>query len=190
MCISLLYNGKVAEFLREADLGVLRFLNVRPDNILKPLLEVLSDTTSVLAYGMPAALLLAAAVRKRRDHLWRAVWSFGIVFVADYLTLLLKHLVQRRRPYEVYRDIILGTDGGNSSFPSGHTAQAFAMAVGIALLFPSRTRGPVLLCWATAVGLSRICLGAHYPSDVLGAAMLATFTAWSVWVLLARFTRA
>ena len=61
------------------------------------------------------------------------------------------------------------------SFPSGHAQTAFAAATYLALLFP---RGAVLfLALAALVGLSRIALGVHYPSDVIvGALVGAAFS--------------
>jgi len=56
------------------------------------------------------------------------------------------------------------------SFPSGHAQTAFAAAAYLSLLFP---RGAALfLALAALVGLSRVALGVHYPSDVLAGALV------------------
>ncbi len=64
---------------------------------------------------------------------------------------------------------------GNSSFPSSHAANAFA----IACIVANRWRRPRLLWWlmAALVGFSRIYLNRHYPSDVLVGALLGTVIA-------------
>ncbi|OYW43812.1 MAG: hypothetical protein B7Z45_00620, partial [Azorhizobium sp. 12-66-6] len=59
-----------------------------------------------------------------------------------------------------------------SSFPSGHSTVVFAVALAFAALFP-RARG-ALIAVATLVGVSRVVLGSHYPSDVLAGAALAS----------------
>ena len=56
------------------------------------------------------------------------------------------------------------------SFPSGHAAAAFAVA--IALAGEGQGLGPLALCVATAIGISRIYLGAHYPLDVTVGGLL------------------
>ena len=74
------------------------------------------------------------------------------------------------------------------SMPSGHAMMAFAGAVVLAAVLP-RMRWP-LLALAAGVGLSRVYLGVHYPSDVLAGALLgAAIGAAAVW-LLARGERA
>jgi membrane-associated phospholipid phosphatase len=60
------------------------------------------------------------------------------------------------------------------SFPSGHTAVAFALAFALARLEP-RWRWPALI-FAVAVGASRVVLRVHYPGDVLGGALVALIT--------------
>ena len=62
------------------------------------------------------------------------------------------------------------------SFPSGHAAGSFAFAV---FIFASNRRvGGVLLGAATAVALSRVALGVHYPSDVVAGAFLGASLGW------------
>jgi len=56
------------------------------------------------------------------------------------------------------------------SFPSGHTSTAFGTAMYLSMVYPSLT--PILMALAYFVGLSRIALGVHYPSDVLVGALL------------------
>jgi undecaprenyl-diphosphatase len=84
----------------------------------------------------------------------------------------LKRTVQRVRPWKVLEvelhDTWMNPDG--YSFPSGHAATAFAAAWVLGARFP-RARWP-LLGVATLIALSRVVVGAHWPSDVLvGAAV-------------------
>jgi undecaprenyl-diphosphatase len=64
-------------------------------------------------------------------------------------------------------------DASFHSFPSGHTADAFTSALFLGLLLPGRALWPVWLAIAVAVGLSRVCLYSHYPSDVVAGTFLA-----------------
>lgn len=96
----------------------------------------------------------------------------------------LKNSCQRRRPPEAipsFRSVITAAD--RFSFPSGHTSGAFTLATLVALHY-SALAGALYL-WAFTVGLSRVVLGVHFPSDILAGALLGTGIAWltSEWLL-------
>ncbi|WP_211882870.1 phosphatase PAP2 family protein [Pseudarthrobacter albicanus] len=89
-----------------------------------------------------------------------------------------KLLVTRLRPPAAATHALI-VEAGNDSFPSGHTAFAASLAWALVLVL-ARTRtqrtitalgGAVL---AAAVGLSRLYLGVHYPSDVIGSLLIST----------------
>ena len=110
--------------------------------------------------------------------------------------VLLKHFYKRLRPSAVMRSIeprlnpvdqvVLKKD--RYSFPSGHAALSFAVAVSGSLSYPRwYVIGPSL-GWAGAVAVSRIWIGVHYPSDVLVGAALGTAAAVGVHLLQDRVT--
>jgi undecaprenyl-diphosphatase len=104
--------------------------------------------------------------------------SFLIAILAAFaLELPLYHIVKnkikRDRPFESLHGIrsrIIPSD--QFSFPSGHTAAAFVMAVLLSYSFPAATM-PVFL-WASLIGFSRVYLGVHYPSDILAGAVMGS----------------
>ena len=61
------------------------------------------------------------------------------------------------------------------SFPSGHTGSAFALAVVIFMVM-DRKYGIIALILASLMGFSRLYVGIHYPSDVLGGVILGVVT--------------
>ncbi len=93
--------------------------------------------------------------------------------------LILKNTLKRNRPEAALQDFhsfIRPSD--QFSFPSGHTAAAFVMAGLAGHLYPTLT--PVLYVWASLVGISRIFLGVHFPTDVLVGACLGSSVVYYV----------
>ena len=86
-----------------------------------------------------------------------------------YLTL--KNLIKRKRPSEAIHDfvaILIPSD--KFSFPSGHTAAGFVMATLIYYYYPPFTI--VAYSLATVIGISRVLIGVHFPSDIVAGALL------------------
>ncbi len=102
---------------------------------------------------------------------------FFIMVSAEIVAYVAKHLVARTRPEEFFAEGVKGSIGSdlNVSFPSGHSMMSAAMYLGIAFLLHNAAgrhhSRRVLVGGAIAliflIGLSRIYLGVHYPSDVL-----------------------
>ncbi|MBB5232940.1 phosphatase PAP2 family protein [Deinococcus budaensis] len=120
------------------------------------------------------ALALGLARAGGRAH---ARFLVGAVAGAAALNVLVKLVFQRPRPADL---VAVLTEPG-FSFPSGHAMSNLAFGYALTLVFwHTRWRWPVALLgcgWGLAVGLSRIYLGVHYPSDVL-----AGFAASVAWV--------
>ena len=97
---------------------------------------------------------------------------------------LLKQSMKRDRPCEGIVDVQFRVRPPDQfSFPSGHTASAFLMMTLLTNFFPV-LRIPTLL-WASTVGIARVYLGVHYPTDVLAGAILGIFTARvGIWFIV------
>ena len=87
----------------------------------------------------------------------------------------LKRLIDRPRPYMSFDGAIFRKPPScRYSFPSGHTCAAFAIALPLASAYP--VIAPFVLGIACMVGLSRIYLGFHYPTDVLAGFAIVAYT--------------
>lgn len=163
------------------DIAVLHYINHGLSNrwldFAMPLVTLLGSVYFVLLFS------LFLALSKKPKH----VALVSIIYGVNTLTFeVLKHLVGRERPFmrgEVLLRVpeLLTTSGNpfsvtTPSFPSGHAATAFMLATIMA--YYAKSYRAVFYLLAAAVGVSRIYLGVHYPSDVVVGLLLGTATAW------------
>ena len=132
----------------------------------------------------PLFAAIAAAGDCRKRCLQRATFAaLGAVAAAGILVTVLKELFDRGRPPVAGIEAV-GVIPDSASFPSGHSATAFAAAVAVGLFYP-KLRRPLLML-AAVVALSRVYLGVHYASDVLVGSLLGVLLGLaSVWVVRA-----
>jgi undecaprenyl-diphosphatase len=124
------------------------------------------------------------------DPFWKkwAVVLFGGISVLAVIVMSLKFLIRRRRPAGEWGGIYRNTDP--HSFPSGHAARAFLIAVMATGLGPAWT-AVILWVWAPLVALARVAMGVHYVSYVvagmlvgivIGIIGLEVYTPFLAWV--------
>lgn len=149
----------------------------------------LSSLPSFAAF--PAGFILVGALAD--DH-WSA--QTGLMLAGGQLTTLgvtslLKGVFDRPRPFEVLDGVFVKHQWSalGSSFPSGHTSQAFTIATILSLRFSRPTVTIPMFLWAGAVGYARVYLGVHYPSDVLGGMVLGVAGGLFAWGLRHEFGR-
>lgn len=104
--------------------------------------------------------------------------ALGLVIHLILCNGILKNAFARTRPYEVIDGLqILIEKQPDFSFPSGHTSAAFAFAVAV-FLNMDRKYGIFALVLAFLMGLSRLYVGVHYPTDVLVGAIVGVLCGW------------
>ena len=108
-------------------------------------------------------------------------------FFTQITVNVLKIVIQKPRPYETFPDLIhifshLST---SYSFPSGHTASAFGFLIPIILYQDKTWKKIPILVIPIAVGFSRVYLGVHYLSDVIGGMLIGT--SFSIIIALVMF---
>jgi undecaprenyl-diphosphatase len=159
--------------LRAADValsGDFRGYGLRRPDVVS-VVRVVTDVAATIPFlfaGAAATALLAA----RRDRA-RALFVGLVTVVVPVLWSLMHWVLHRPRPEDGFVSV------DSNGFPSGHTANAAAAGlVAVLLLWPTASRrlratvvGAAVL-FAVAIGLTRIALLAHWPSDVLGGWLL------------------
>ena len=127
------------------------------------------------------AIICAIVLLIFKKTRWAGV-AVAIAFVLDVLivNVILKHAVNRARPWQDYPDwgfhefhaSISVREPSDSSFPSGHTAALFAAALALVMYY--KVKGLPALGVSLLVAISRIYLCMHYPTDVLGGIVIGS----------------
>jgi membrane-associated phospholipid phosphatase len=139
--------------------------------------------------GLLAILVPALIALRRRLQPVQIYFLLAALLGTTVVTSLLKLAFQKPRP-----DLWTSPWPAHGySFPSGHATESMAVfAALVVLLWPTRWRWPALLMGVplvATVGLSRVYLGVHYPSDVLAGWCFALAWVAGLWFLLARRLR-
>ena len=101
----------------------------------------------------------------------------------------LKNLVHRTRPYFVNENLNILIDfPSDFSFPSGHTCASFAVATVMLIMLPGKYGIPAII-FASLIALSRLYLGVHYPTDILGGLVVGVSAAFIAIALVKRFSK-
>lgn len=158
------------------------------ETMLFLLITQFGDSTFYLI-GFPIATLIFHYYWKRSVWTNRFLFLFSAVAVSGILADIIKVIAGRFRPSELFAHRAYGfdffhIDRALTSFPSGHTATAFALATAISYMWPRFAISTWI--FAITVGLSRVAITAHYPSDVLGGALTGVL---SVYTLLHYWTK-
>jgi len=133
---------------------------------------------TILGDGLVCAVLLLPWIRKHPEKVWGGLLG-AVVMVVILRTF--KGLFSLPRPLAVLPEdlvTVIGPGHRRSAFPSGHAA-TMALFAGVWALNTTRRLAPWLaLGLAVLVGVSRIAVGVHWPSDVLAGLALGWASAW------------
>ena len=126
--------------------------------------------------------------KNRRECVIGSAMLAGVIGATDALGTQLKGLVQRPRPCLSLQEVqrLLGC-GGAFSFPSNHATNTAAAAAFFQILYPRS--GWISWPLVTVIGLSRVYIGAHYLTDVVGGWVVGVFIGAGVAWWLRRWSR-
>lgn len=164
-----------------ADAGLYRALHV---DVAWRWLPLLVHFTDIGGASVMVPIALCAFIYLALGRRWpKALWLLATIAGGRILIELAKAVCDRPRPPIAERLVAVN----NASFPSSHAAGTMLTLCALCILFGLRAKGwAAAILFALAIGLSRVALGVHWPSDVLGGWGLGL-----LWVgLLARFAPA
>lgn len=164
------------------ELDVLRWFDSIYGPVLDPIMVGITYSATSGLVWFVLGFLMTCSRRWRRCGVSVIVSVIAAYVVVD---LILKPLVCRDRPFDVSDFDLLVPAPDSWSFPSGHTASAFAGAT--ALLIHSRRWGAVAMAYAILVGVSRLYLCVHWPTDVVVGAIVGIAVAFVVTWFMSRW---
>lgn len=176
------------ELLQSIDGGILLWIqNVVRQDWLNPLVCFYTHLGDAgLLWIVLCALMLLFKSTRKAGAVGLAALAIG--FLCTNVTL--KHLVGRPRPWlDVAGLSYLVVEGDPNSFPSGHTCSSFAAAMAWWQFVPKKWMKGTGMAMAACMGLSRLYVGVHYPSDVLAGCLVGLLSGWLACILCRRITR-
>lgn len=163
----------MVDFLYSIDVSILFFFNHTLSNpAFDKFFSTITNVNSwFITYILMVGILLIKGGKKGRLALTTVLIMVTVSDQVGYK--ILKEFFKRPRPFSVLTNVLLPAgEAGAYSFPSNHAINNFAVAVFFSILYP-QYKYPLFVT-ATLIAISRVYLGVHYPSDVLGGAIIGT----------------
>jgi membrane-associated phospholipid phosphatase len=187
MLIQLSFVGQSNCFAQSWDVRILESVNPEHPN------SMYWQNTSKSAFYFTGAAIAGQLIygfadnnEQVKQNATELIISVG---VSSLFSDVMKKAFHRERPADRYPgQIFASSPVHDGSFPSGHSTLAFNTAATLAFDYPKWYVIVPSLAWAGSVGYSRMYLGKHYPSDVLGGAVVGIGSAYlSHWLNKAIF---
>lgn len=166
-------------FIYDVDSNIVAVIRFHPTVQLDQVMQVISWLSSPMMIGLYSVILMIILYKLKKRVL--AIWTGMTIVTGALLIKLIKSSVQRPRP--------VGHGSINGfSFPSGHTFGVTLLCLTIMSIMLVEFKysrqfliNCLLVIWIIMIMISRVYLQAHFPTDTIGAVLLAV-----IWVAIAR----
>ncbi len=137
-----------------------------------------------LIFGLFLILIfLLFTIKEKKEKIQLIILSLSSTVLAWLLNHLISLIYFRPRPFATHHNInLLIQHNQDKSFPSDHTAIAFALGFSIYLF--NKKLGIFALICALLVAFARIFCGLHYLLDILGGIIVAIMVVWGTWKII------
>jgi undecaprenyl-diphosphatase len=161
-----------------------------------PALDMIMPFFSRIGEIWPMALIIIPLFYLNdKENFYKHLAIFaGAMVLSGVVGRVIKHFIDRPRPlkematliqtHQVYIHVI-GKELREYSFPSGHTISAFSGATFLSILF--KRWSPLFFSVAVLTGVSRIYMGAHFPTDVIGGMLVGSLATGLFYFLAYRY---
>jgi len=171
----------VFSFSQNTDINLLHDINKNESPFADKSFKIITHSMIPVSVATPVTLFTMGLFTKD-SVMKRNSYKVGIsIGISSLLSTGLKYSINRKRPFETYSFINKKVNASDPSFPSGHATAAFAAATSLSLSYPKWYVIAPSFLWAGSVAYSRMYLGVHYPSDVIGGIVIGVGTSWLVW---------
>lgn len=170
-------------FAQNIDLRLLEYINgpvnPNPDKAWR----FISEKSPYIDVAIPVSLIITGFVNDD-DYLKTQGYDAGAsLIIAAGGSFVLKEIVRRDRPFITHPGLIIPKlNETGYSFPSNTTSLAFATATSLSIAIPKWYVIAPSFLYASTVGYSRLYLGVHYPSDVLGGAVVGVASSYITFI--------
>lgn len=169
-------------FSQNIDLEILKSINARDMPCWDKTMKGLSFSAYPVVPVSVAGIWSHGYFTKNKELMRNGYKSAVTIGFAVGVTTGLKYAVNRKRPYNEFPDEIIKRDEtGPYSFPSGHTTAAFATATAMSLSYKKWYITVPSYVYAGFVSYSRMRLGVHYPTDLLGGILIGVGSGFLTW---------
>jgi undecaprenyl-diphosphatase len=151
---------------------------INPTHPTSDFWRLTTQSAKPVSVGLPLSMLATGLLTKDKNLQDDALETLGTFAITTATTVTIKRIVNRPRPYQTYTDVYPDHFEEGRSFPSGHTSVAFGTAAALSIQHKQWYVVVPAFAWATAVAYSRLYLGQHYPTDLLGGAITGAGSAW------------
>ncbi len=181
----------ILQTIKNLDTELLLFINSHHSDFFDQFMYLFSDKFVWIAFYV--AVIITVFIRNKKNAIWLILLLVACIVLADQISSsVIKDLVQRLRPSQEadlapFLHIVNKYTGGLYGFVSSHAANTFGFALLSSLIFQNKLYSWSVFIWAGINSYSRIYLGVHYPSDILGGIIVGLSVASILMLLIKKY---